>query len=190
MSDSLRSRGLHGILQARIPEWIAVSFSKGSPQPRDQTQVSLIAGRCFTSWATREAPVIKNPPPNAGDARDTGLIPGSGRSPGEGNGNPLPYSCRENPMDRGAWWTMVHRVAKSWTLLKWLSAHAHHNSQDPGPREGGSYPWGIALHWHLVCVYLILALSLSPNGLWPFIRIVVYWEKRATQSLGNLWIML
>ena len=49
---------------------------------------------------------------------DLGLIPGSGRSPGEGNGNPLQYSCLENPMDGGAWWATVHGVAKSWT---WLS---------------------------------------------------------------------
>ena len=48
---------------------------------------------------------------------DLGLIPGSGRSPGEGNGNPLHYSCLENPMDRGAWWATVHGVAKSQTRL-------------------------------------------------------------------------
>ena len=48
---------------------------------------------------------------------DLGLIPGSGRSPGEGNGNPLQYSCLENPMDGGAWWATVHGVAKSWTRL-------------------------------------------------------------------------
>ena len=48
---------------------------------------------------------------------DPGLIPGSGRSPGEGNGNPLQYSCLENPMDRGVWWAPVHGVAKSWTWL-------------------------------------------------------------------------
>ena len=48
---------------------------------------------------------------------DLGLIPGSGSSPGEGNGNPVQYSCLENPMDRGAWQTTVHRVAKSWTQL-------------------------------------------------------------------------
>ena len=46
---------------------------------------------------------------------DLGSIPGSGRSPGEGNGNPLQYSCLENPMDRGSWWATVHRVTKSWT---------------------------------------------------------------------------
>ena len=50
-----------------------------------------------------------------GDSRDTGLIPGSGRSPGGGHGNPLQYSCLENPMDRGAWWATVHGVAKSRT---------------------------------------------------------------------------
>ena len=50
---------------------------------------------------------------NAGDIRDAGLIPESGRSPGGGNGNPLQYSCLENPMDRGTWWAMAHRVTKS-----------------------------------------------------------------------------
>ena len=59
--------------------------------------------------------VVKNPPANAGDGRDVGLIPGSRRCPGGGNGNLLPYSCLENPMDRGAWQATVHRVAKSWT---------------------------------------------------------------------------
>ena len=56
----------------------------------------------------------RNSPANAGDK---GLIPGSGRSPGEGNGNPLQYSCLEKPMDRGAWWATVHGVAKSQARL-------------------------------------------------------------------------
>ena len=59
--------------------------------------------------------VVQNPHANAGDARNVGLIPGLGRSPGEGNGNPLQYSCLENPVDKGAWWATVHRVAKSQT---------------------------------------------------------------------------
>ena len=58
--------------------------------------------------------VAKNPPANAGDIRDSGSIPGCGRSPGEGHGNPLQYSCLENPMDRRAWQAAVHRVTKSW----------------------------------------------------------------------------
>ena len=56
--------------------------------------------------------VVKNPPTNAGDIRDTSSIPGSGRSPVGGHGNPLQYSCLENPMDRGPWWATVHRVQK------------------------------------------------------------------------------
>jgi len=59
--------------------------------------------------------MVKNPPANAGDLRDKGLIPGSGRSPGEVNGNRLQYSCLRNPMDRGAWWAIVLGVAKGWT---------------------------------------------------------------------------
>ena len=55
---------------------------------------------------------------SACNAGDLGSIPGSGRSPGGGNGNPLQYSCRENPMDRGAWWATVHRIPKSWTRLR------------------------------------------------------------------------
>ena len=65
--------------------------------------------------------MVKNLLASAGDTGDVGSIPGSGRSRGGGCGNPLQYSCLENPMDRGAWWAMVHRVAKSWT---WLSAFA------------------------------------------------------------------
>jgi len=54
--------------------------------------------------------VVKNSPANGGDVKDMGLILGSGRAPGGEHGNPLQYSCLENPMDRGAWWTMVHSI--------------------------------------------------------------------------------
>ena len=57
--------------------------------------------------------VVKNPPANAGDIRDTGSIPGSGRFPGEGHDNPLQYSCLNNPMDRGALWATVHGVTEN-----------------------------------------------------------------------------
>ena len=62
--------------------------------------------------------VENNPPASAGNARDAGSIPGLGRSPGEGNDNPLQYSCLKNPMNRGAWWATVHGVTKSQTQLK------------------------------------------------------------------------
>ena len=67
--------------------------------------------------ASPVAQLLKNPPANAGDVRGVGLIPASGRSPGEGNGNPLQYSCLENPMYGGACWATVHGVTKSWTQL-------------------------------------------------------------------------
>ena len=61
--------------------------------------------------------VVQSPPANAGDRGDVGSFPGSGRFPGGGRDTPLQYSLRENPMDRGAWWATVHRVAKSQTRL-------------------------------------------------------------------------
>ena len=94
----------------------------------DQDTVTLIISNSLMTFegtvssglwewrASQVALVVKNLPANAGDTcnvRDTGLIPGSGRSPGGGHGNPLQYSCLENPMDRGAWRATVHGVAKS-----------------------------------------------------------------------------
>jgi len=73
------------------------------------------------SWV---ALVVKNLPASEGDIRDMGLIPRSGRFPEGGPDTPLQYSCLENSMDRGVWWVMVHRAAKSRTWLKRLSMHA------------------------------------------------------------------
>ena len=72
-------------------------------------------------WAFPGGSVGKESACNAGDAGDTGSIPGSGRSFGVGNGNPLQYSCLENPMARGAWQAAVHWVTKSQIRLKYLS---------------------------------------------------------------------
>ena len=83
----------------------------------------------YWCWASLVAQMVKNPPANAGDARQVGSIPGSGRSPGEGNGNPLQYFRLGNLMDRGAWPATVHGVAKRQT---WQSMH--------GCREGTHHP--------------------------------------------------
>ena len=72
---------------------------------------------CFPGRA-----VVKNPPASAGDTGDMGSISRLGRSPGAGNGNPLQYSCRENPMDRGAWWATACGVAE---LVRTEHAHTH-----------------------------------------------------------------
>ena len=69
------------------------------------------------------AAVVKNPPVNEGDIRDPCPIPGWGRSPAGGHGNPPQYFCLENPMDRGAWWTTVHSIPKSQTGPRQLSLH-------------------------------------------------------------------
>ena len=61
--------------------------------------------------------VLRSGEESPASARDTGLIPVLGGSPGIGNGNPLQYSCLKNPMDRGAWWATIHRITKSWTRL-------------------------------------------------------------------------
>ena len=68
-------------------------------------------------WASQMALVVKNLPANAGDRRDTGSIPGSGKFPGEGNDNLLQYSGLENPRDRGVWWAIVQGITKSQTQL-------------------------------------------------------------------------
>ena len=69
-------------------------------------------------WASQMVLVVRNPTANAGDMKDAVSIPGSGRSPGIRHGNPLQCSCLENPLDRGAWWATINRIAKSRTQLK------------------------------------------------------------------------
>ena len=101
--------------------------------------------------ASQVALEVKNLPANVGDIGDMGLIFELGRFPGGGNGNPLQYSCLENPMDRGAWQATVHRVANSQTRLKQLSSHRYKHSTD-------------ALLWR----NLTHTLSLEgPCALWP-----------------------
>ena len=79
--------------------------------------------------------MVRSLPAKAGDIRDAGLIPGSRQSPEGGNGNPLQYSCLENPMGRGAWRATVHRVAQSQTQLKRLSTCASMLEECPLPQE-------------------------------------------------------
>ena len=91
-------------------------------QPLELGHRVNIWGVACSSWTSQVALVVKNLA-NVGDLRHAGSIPGSGRSPGGGHGNPPQYSCLENPMDRGAWPATVHGVTKSRTRLKQLSTH-------------------------------------------------------------------
>jgi len=139
---------VHGILQARTLEWVAISSSKGSSWPRDRTCLFYIDRQILYHWALSNVDGItqsfegldrvkqwrgefpgaasdKEPTYQCRRHRHVDPIPGSGRSLGGEHGNPLLYFCLGNPMDRGAWQDTVHRVAKSWTWLKWLSMRTH-----------------------------------------------------------------
>ena len=96
------------------------TFSLAAPEGQGPGPPSI---QVLLSEASQVALVVKTLPANAEDVRDVGLIPGSGSCLGGGNGNPLQYSCLENPMDRGTWWTTGHGIAKSWAQLKWLSTY-------------------------------------------------------------------
>ena len=97
---------------------------------------------------------------NLGDVRDAGSIPGSGRSPGGGHGHPLQYSCWENPVDRGAWWTMVHGVAKSQTRLKWLNKHACIVSAELSDYSQTTYPF----KWHPGSPPYTSSVTITPSS--------------------------
>ena len=106
---------------------------------------------------------------NSGITGKSGSIPGSGRSPGGGHGNPLQDSCLENPMDRGAWQATVHRVTKSRAWLKWLSTHAH-------------IYWAgqkVCLHFNKFFgqpnIYTLIFLSLSLSSIIYFFKIWDDW---------------
>ena len=108
MDCSLPGSSVHGNFQERVLEWVAIAFS-------EKKVLYVIIKYCVKlCYGTSQVVlVVKNPPANAGDVRDSGLILGSGRSTGEGNGNPFQYSCLGNPMDRGTWWATLHRITES-----------------------------------------------------------------------------
>ena len=87
-------------------------------------RIGLFAHKYSSCIGFRDGTVVKNQSTKAGDVRDASLIPGFGRSPGRGNGNPLRYSCLGNPVDRGVWRAAIHGVAKSDTPER-LSTHTY-----------------------------------------------------------------
>ena len=109
MDYSLPGSSVHGIFQARVLEWGAIAFSDLFLR---YVYLCCILDSGLPWWLSG-----KDPPANAGDM---GLIPGSGRPPGEGNGNTIQYSCLGNTMDRGAWWATVHGIAKELDITQRL----------------------------------------------------------------------
>ena len=109
-----------------------------------------------------------------------GLIPGLGRSPGERRGNPLQYSCLENPMDSGALWAKVHGVARSWAQLKWLNTHTHIHTHTHTHRVSIS-PSSASSLWMLVCS----GLSFGASYLCLHIFLVITYSMRFLISLAT-----
>ena len=129
----------------------------------------------FPGSASGEEPTC-----NAGDARDLALIPGLGGSPGGEHGNPLQYSCRENPMDRGAWWATVHGFAKSQTRLTHaLTMNFLLDSWDLGMN---GLPWFL-LRWYLWTVLRKAIFTSVWNGNKYFHVCSFYWSNEETYLL-------
>ena len=120
--------------------------------------VLITEGRLRPHWGFPVVLVVKNLPVNAGDIRGAASIPGSGRSPGGGHGNPLQYSCLENPMDRGTWRATILRITKSQTRLKWLWYICTRPHWQPGPLEAVPGHQGIDRTTH--------SLQLGTGFLW------------------------
>ena len=97
-----------------MPKNIAYLIQKGKHEEDSKCWHHIQNNKKLTS---EKSSLVAQTEESACNAGDPGSIPGSGRAPGEGNGNPLQYSFLENPEDRGGWWATVHRVAKSWTQL-------------------------------------------------------------------------
>ena len=152
--------------------------------------------------------VVKNPPDNAGDIRDVGLIPGLGRSPGAGHDNPLQYSCLENPMDKGSWWSRVHEVTKvryNWsdlTCKQWIQRQCTHlkgikcivlSILRNNILSGQNVLFLVQL---LSCIWLFVILwtaacqaSLSFTISWSFAQTHVHWVDDANQTSHPLFLL-
>ena len=143
--------------------------------------------------------MIKNPPANAGGIRDTGSIPGSGRSPRGGHGNPLQCSCLENPTDRGAWWATVHGAAQSQTRLKQFSTallllrkyiYISSSAKINGLPSRGIYSSQVCIQNRGHCFhsfYCSSPLCLSPQPLFKGPHPLMAYEPSAQLSLSLQW---
>ena len=117
--------------------------------------IALNSETFFLYWGFPSGTAVKNPPASEGYTRDLGSIPGLGRSPGKGNGNPLQYHCLKSPMDRGAWWATVHGVTKSQSQL---SMHSRTSFTEPK---------------FCCCFYplmLVICMVIIPEGQWANIN--------------------
>ena len=208
MDYSPPGSSVHGILQARILEWVAIYFSRGSSPPRDWTWISWTACRFFAIWATWEDQRLLRvmEMQNMVDAfmeysaTIRNKLQGHAVVSREGHRNPLQYSCLQNPVNRGAWWAAVHGVAQSRTRLKWLSMHAciGEGNGNPlqcscleNPRDQGAW-WATVCgvtHGRTRLKQLSSSSSHSNNGVlkayfWVLKRL---WIKKIYRAITYMW---
>ena len=131
--------------------------------------------------------VVENSPANAGDVRDTGSNPGSGRSPREENGNPLQYSCLEHPMGRGAWRVTIHGVTRSQTRLEQLSMHACTMSYLSGAQK--LPPFWVWPHLVSPRISIYSQLTVHQALCWVlYIFVSLDYQNNLTREVSLLWI--
>ena len=124
---------VYGVAQSRT------RLKRLSSRSSSRTELSKTWWQFRVQWTSQVALVVKNPPTNSGDTRDVGWIPGSGRSPAEGNGNPLQLSCLGNSLDRGTWQATVHG---SWRIRhNWVTEHASMQNIIINIGEWSSHSW-------------------------------------------------
>ena len=136
--------------------------------------------------------MVKSPPANAGGM---GSIPGSGRSPGGGNGNPLQYSCLGNPMDRGAWWATAHGVTASWTQLSgWARTRTFYwdvwilFSFDSCQCQSSQVGWRGMICYGLACFLRVKCLYLDTEGLKGRLK-MIKWCLAVWKGSWKRWIL-
>ena len=134
---------------------------------------------------------------NAGNARNIGSFPGSGRPPAEGHVNPLWYSCLENPMDRETWRAIVHKIAKSWTWLKWLNKQHTHTHTYSAFSKPSLHVWKFLVHVLLKpslknFEHYLASIWNEHNCMlvWTFFGIALLWDWNENWPFPVLWPLL
>ena len=134
---------------------------------------------------------------NAGNARNIGSFPGSGRPPAEGHVNPLLYSCLENPMDRETWRAIVHKIAKSWTWLKWLNKQHTHTHTYSAFSKPSLHVWKFLVHVLLKpslknFEHYLASIWNEHNCMlvWTFFGIALLWDWNENWPFPGLWPLL
>ena len=173
------------VMELRMETW---EGEQKQPAESSGKVMSVFGDACAESAVSQVALVVKNLPANAGDVIDAGSIPGLGRFPGGGHGNPLRYFCLENPMNKGAWRDRVHRVAQS---QRWLKQRGRQAGRQAGRHAESGLQMGFneqqgspRLSSLSICLVLREVPVLMPELTSP---ITTYWNIYSLQNQLSKW---